>query len=536
MPGYLALVLHAHLPYVRHPEHGRFLEEHWLFEAITDCYLPLIEVLLDLADLGGGPILTLSLSPTLIAMLGDPLLQARFRDYLTRRTRLCEAEVARHRGEPRLRVLAQGYRQDLGRLGALYLDRLGGDLVSAFADLARAGVVELITTAATHGYLPLLRTRPEAVRAQLGVAQDAFRAAFGHPSRGLWLPECGYFEGLQGEVAAAGFAYFVIDTQGLLGARPTPPLGVLAPVAVGDGVACFGRDPDSAREVWSPTAGYPGHPDYREYHSDLGLTLDPAPDSSPLGDFLPPGVRAAPTGIKYHRVTGGHGPKDLYDPAAGARQAEADATTFLTRRRAALSRSRSGGPPPILVCPYDAELFGHWWHEGPRFLASVFAGLAGQWDLQATSLGAYLARHGTSGVTRPVTSSWGEYGYNAAWLTRETGWIYPLLHVAGGDLTELTGRHLAHDPSSGQDPDHDRQGRILRQAARSLLLAQASDWPFQIARGTAADYARARLRDHLVRLKVLTDAARGAPLDPRRLEALEALDNPFPTLDLTRFL
>jgi 1,4-alpha-glucan branching enzyme len=121
-------------------------------------------------------------------------------------------------------------------------------------------------------------------------------------------------------------------------------------------------------------------------------------------------------------------------------------------------------------------------------------------------------------------------------LTRETGWVYPLLDAAAGDLADLVGRHLAADPGPAPDPNHLRQGRILRQAGRSLLLAQASDWPFQIARGTAADYAWTRLRDHLVRLKVLTDAAGGAPLDPRRLGALEALDNPFPTLNLRRFL
>ncbi len=532
MPGCLALVLHAHLPYVRHPEHPRFLEEHWLFEAITDCYLPLIEVLRDQRNPDPGPWLTLSLSPTLVAMLGDPLLQARYLDYLDRRTRLCEAEVGRHWGKPRLRALAQGCREDLRRLARFYLDSLGGDLVRAFADLEVAGQVELMTTTATHGYLPLLRTRPSAIRAQLRVGQDAFYAAFGHRSRGLWLPECGYYEGLEAEIAVAGFDYFVVDTHGLLGARPAPPLGVRAPLAVGAGVACFGRDPDSALEVWSPTAGYPGHPDYREYYSDIGL----CPDPSRLGDFLPPGVAAAPTGIKYHRVTGGSGPKGLYDPAVAVRQSQADADTFLARRRAALGQSRPGGPPPILVCPYDAELFGHWWHEGPRFLAAVLAGLAGQGELRATSLGAYLDRHGCAGTARLAPSSWGEHGYNAAWLTRETGWIYPLLDVAAGDLGNLVGRHLADAPGPGASPAHQRQGRILRQAGRSLLLAQASDWPFQIARGTAADYARTRLRDHLARLKVLMDAAGGAPLDSRRLEALEALDNPFPTLDLRRFL
>ena len=222
MRGYLALVLHAHLPFVRHPEHPRFLEEHWLYEAITDAYVPLLEVLSERTGRHPGPCLTLSLSPTLVAMLGDPLLQARFLDYLGRRTRLCEAEVLRRRGDPRLAALALGYRERLAGLAGLYRDRLGGDLVGAFAALAKAGVIELMTTAATHGYLPLLRTQPAAVRAQLGVGQDAFEAVFGYRSAGLWLPECGYYEGLEADIAAAGFRYTLVDSHGLTGAVPPP--------------------------------------------------------------------------------------------------------------------------------------------------------------------------------------------------------------------------------------------------------------------------------------------------------------------------
>lgn len=531
--GYLALVLHAHLPYVRHPEYPRFLEEHWLFEAITDCYLPLLEVLSDLSGRGKGPRLTLSLSPTLVAMLGDPLIQTRYLDYLDRRTRLCEAEVLRRRGEPRLAALASGYRERLGQVADLYRVRLGGDLVGAFAALAEAGVIELMTTAATHGYLPLLRTQPAAVRAQLGVAQDAFQGTFGHPSAGLWLPECGYYEGLEAPIAAVGFRYTVVDTRGLAGAVPPPRQGVHAPVLVplteGGGVAVFGRDPDSAVEVWSPDLGYPGHPDYREYHCDLGYALE----RTLLDDFLPRGAAAAPTGVKYHRVTGGPGPKDLYDPVAGALQARRDAARFVARRRAALARLTPGPIPPILVCPYDAELFGHWWHEGPEFLAAVLREVEAAEDLEAISLGAYLARHGTAQVARPAPSSWGEHGYNAPWLTRETGWVYPLLHAAATELAELSAAHL-RTPNPG--PAQAWQARVLRQAGRSLLLAQASDWPFCIARGTAGDYARARLRDALARFRCLAAAARGDPLGPERLAALEAMDNLFPNLDLARFL
>jgi 1,4-alpha-glucan branching enzyme len=188
--------------------------------------------------------------------------------------------------------------------------------------------------------------------------------------------------------------------------------------------------------------------------------------------------------------------------------------------------------PPVLVCPYDAELFGHWWYEGPAFIAAVLREVDAAGDMESISLGNYLARHGTTQVARPTASSWGEHGYNAAWLTRETGWIYPLLHAAADELAVLANLHLQAPPTQ---PGYDCQGRTLRQAARSLLLAQASDWPFCISRGTAGDYARSRLRDALARFRMLATAARDGSVEHERLAALESMDNLFPGIDLERF-
>lgn len=522
--GQLALVLHAHLPYVRHPEQPRQLEEHWLFEAINDSYLPLYRVLRDAVARGSRFRLTLSLSPTLLAMLADPLLKARYRGYLDRLLALCGRECAR--GDAPRRELARHYRERLTGLRALYEEELGADLIGAFAALQRAGLLELMTTAATHGYLPLLRSEPAAVRAQLRVARHAFQEALGVAPAGLWLPECGWFEGLEDAVQTAGFGWCVLDAHGLERGHPTPPAGVHAPLDAG-GVAVFGRDPVSAREVWSREAGYPGHPDYREYHRDLGL--EPGAGES-LGDFLPPGVAAAPTGLKYHRVTGPGLPKAPYDPVAAATRARLDAATFIARRRRHLAAVAPLGRPPILVAPYDAELFGHWWYEGPEFLAGVIAETDAAPDLEAVTLGDHLGEWGTAGGIQPAASSWGEHGYNGAWLRPETGWVWVELHRAAGAMGAL----LRAEGIPGE-ADPLRQ-RALRQAARSLLLAQSSDWTFHLGRGGAGPYAERRLRDALARFGYLTSALRSGTLDRYRLAALESMDSLFPRLDLRHFL
>ncbi len=521
-PAQLALVLHAHLPYVRHPEQVRSLEENWLHEAIADCYLPLLDVL-GAAQARGSPCcLTLSLSPTLLSMLADPSLPDRFLDYLDRRLRLCAGELTRSR-DPRQRRLTIWYQRQFEARRHQFLEGLGADLIGAWMRLGDDYQVELITTAATHGYPPLLRTHPGAVRAQLRVGRDAFTALTGRSPAGLWLPECGYYPGLESEIAGAGYDYSLLEAHGLQQGQPRPPWGVYAPVMAG-GVAFFGRDPDSAREVWSRELGYPAHPDYREYYADLGFT---APAEN-LADFLPPGVAAGPTGIKYQRITGGLGPKDWYDPECAARRAAQDARSFVAQRRQLLARLPASARPPVIVAPFDAELFGHWWYEGPWFLDALIRELELQEDLVMVSLGQHLGDYGAAGSCRVAPSSWGEGGYNGTWLRPETAWVHLQLQQAAVEFQALRHTH-------GAAPAASPRGRLLRQAARSLLLAQGSDWTFHLGRGGGGPYAEARLRAHLARFTFLADAL-GRGLDPGdRLVGLELMDGLFPDLDPGHF-
>ena len=508
----LALVLHAHLPYVRQPDQERALEEYWLHEAIADCYLPLLEVLTAAEARGGRLRLTLSLSPTLLTMLADPSLPARFLAYLDRRERLCAAE-RRRQTDPGRRALLDWYQQRIAAHREQFSGHLGGDLIAAWVRLHDAGRVELLTTAATHGLAPLLRDQPGAVPAQLRVGRAAFQALTGRVPTGLWLPECGYYPGLEREIAAAGFTYSLVEAHGLEQGQPPPAWGVQAPVD-GGGVAFFGRDPDSAAEVWSPTRGYPGHPDYREYFADLGL----ASAGADLTAFLPPGVAAGRTGLGYYRVTGGPGPKAPYEPARAARQAVTDARHFV-RRRLAFAARRAGAAisrPPLTVAPYDAELFGHWWYEGPLFLAALGHELDACPDLEPVTLGQHLRDHGCVGNCRVAPSTWGEAGYNATWLRPETAWVHLQLRQAAEEFRELRLRYQALPATSPS-------GRLLRQAARSLLLAQGSDWTFHLGRSGGSDFAQHQLQAQLARFAFLTAALRRGPLPGAREEGLEGL-------------
>ncbi|MGD0959001.1 MAG: 1,4-alpha-glucan branching protein domain-containing protein [Methylomonas sp.] len=520
-PGCLCIVLHAHLPYVHHPEYVRFFEETWLFEAITECYLPLVSMLDRLQRDRVDYRLTLSVSPTLLTMWRDPLLQSRYLEYLRSRLELADQEVHRTRRQPEYQQLAIMYQQGFRDALCSYRDHYQCDLLAAFVKHWRTGKLEMITTAATHAYLPLLNISEIAVRNQIEIGVETFTAATGVRPRGFWLPECAYYPGLEKLLQPAGIEYFIVDSHGILNARPAPA-HVYAPLVCENGVKVFGRDPASSKQVWSAQEGYPGDGDYREYYSDIGFQLEL--------DYLAPyicdqGARVN-TGFKYHRVTGGSGPKQIYAPRRAKAKARLHAEHFIGQRRlqvAALGREMSA--PPIIVAPYDAELFGHWWYEGPDWLESVLR-LLGEdpQSLRASACAEALDWPWPLHSATPAASSWGEHGHAAVWLNPNTEWIYPLLHKACAELEQLAADLKGRTVNN-------LQRRALNQAARSLLLAQASDWPFILHAGTTVDYAKKNITDHLARFNYLHDAIRKNRINERYVAALEVMDDIFPDLD-----
>lgn len=517
MPGHVALVLHAHLPYVRHPEHARSFEERWLFEALWESYLPLLDVLDRLAAERVPAALTLSLSPPLLAMLRDDLLLRRFEDHLRRLTALA-ARVERRAAGPGFAGAAAFYRARLAAVARTW-QAIGGDLPGALVRHAQAGRVELLTTSATHAYLPGLLPAPASIRAQLRLGQRAFATLTGAPApAGFWLPECAWDPRLDPDLAAAGVRYTIVDTHALELAAPAPRSGASAPVVSRSGVAFFARDRASAAEVWSREAGYPGHPVYREFYRDVGFDL---PEPELAGELGPGGTRLM-TGLKLHRITGPGPDKAPYDPVRASAQARAHAADFVACREAHLAAlAGAGAAAPIVVAPYDAELFGHWWLEGPEFLEHVLRALAASPHAAPITLGAYLERHPPTETVEPAASTWGEGGWGVVWAGPAAAPLWRHVHHAERAVLGA----LAHRRGEGGVP-----GRAVDQAIRELLLLQSSDWAFMIGRGEMVAYAEARVRAHAGRALRLAAVAQRGVATPGDLAWLDA------ACDRSRFL
>lgn len=520
--GYHAMVLHAHLPYVRHPEYDYFLEEHWLYEAITETYVPLLVMFENLVNDGIDFRLTMTMTPTLVSMLADPLLQERYLVYIGRLVELAEKEEFRTRGDKDFHPLAVYYYHRFKATYELFADQYGRNLVNGFKRFQDLGVLEIVTCTATHGFLPLFQKYPEAAKAQIDVAAQHYQAQFGRGPRGIWLAECGYYTGADKFLQNAGIEFFFTDTHGIVNAAPRPRFGAYAPIYCPEtGVAVFCRDRESSEQVWSSVTGYPGDHYFREYYRDIGYDLD----FDYIKDYVQPDGTRKNTGIKYYRVTGKTDKKQPYNLEMARQRANQHANHFVRTRAEQITHLAHlfEGHAPLVLSPYDAELYGHWWFEGPEWLNLVIRKAQfNQSVYQMTTPYEYLLENPVQQVAQPSPSSWGANGYNSFWLNETNDKIYRHLHKATERMIELAYRFGNPYPL---------QHKALNQAARELLLAQSSDWPFIMKTGTMVEYAVKRVKVHLHRFNQLFQGILRDEIDPEWLDKVEYLDNIFPDLD-----
>lgn len=524
--GSLNLVLHTHLPYCRLA--GRWPHgEEWFHEAMLECYLPLLQAFRRLAaEIRGSLGVTINVTPILAEQMGDALMKEHFREYLAERIERARQDVERFRQDGGQRfATAEFHLRRYEATRDFFENELGGDVLGAFAGLEWSGHIEIATSAATHGYLPLLDNE-SAVRFQVETGVGSHVRNFGRQPRSFWLPECAYEPGLERYLEDVGIKVFFVETHLVTGghARGKALGGVLGPYGemerelsieetaevpsthgttfkpyhVGrSNVSVLARNERSGMQVWSASHGYPGDPAYREFHK-----------------------KDDQSGLHYWRVTGPRvdlGEKELYSPEAAAATAQRHAEHFREVVRGELDAYREdAGEPGIVMASYDTELFGHWWLEGVQWLEAVIRGGAADPEIELVTAGDYVTRAPVREAISLPEGSWGSGGDHRTWLNHETEWTWPEIH-ARQRRAELLLR---------------TNSEATRQLARELLLLQSSDWQFLMTTGQAHDYAVERFRTHMERFDRLADAIEqnGGDVDSITTE-LWQLDNPFPDID-----
>ncbi|KAA0549412.1 DUF1957 domain-containing protein [Bacillus sp. BGMRC 2118] len=503
---YVNFVLHAHLPYVRHREANR-LEERWLYEAITESYIPL---LWQLEKTDHRQKWTISFSPPLMEMLADPLVQRRYLLYLDNTESLLRKEKERANESADVNVV-NFYEERYKNIRETYL-KWNQNVLEGFKHYFNEGKIECITSSATHTFLPYLQTK-QGIHMQIKHGMNCFEKHFNTKPNGLWLPECAYTPGIDEILHREGIRFAFVDEHAMKHADPTPSKGVGAPVYSPHGVALFARNHDISNRIWSSSYGYPGDPNYREFYRDIAYDRE----WEYIKPFVhPEGIRVD-TGIKMHRITGKTEYKKTYIPREASQKVKEHANHFTTSLIE--QRNKHGEqsfPPHIVTLPFDTELFGHWWFEGPDFFHEVISTQIE--DIEYITPTDFLNRHYRDLETAHFSfSTWGRDGYGDVWLNEKNEWMYRHLHGMEKKLIEVTTSFDLTDPTIK---------RAMEQLSREWMLATSSDWAFIIDNESASQYATDRCMEHINRFYRIISALENDCVTESFMSALEA-DYPF---------
>jgi 1,4-alpha-glucan branching enzyme len=521
----ISLTLSLHAPFVRHPRVRRVQEERWLFESISETYLPLLEVF-DRLDSEHIPFkMALSLSPTLCQMLRDDYLLEQYLKYTDKQIVFGLRELDRTSGAhcPGQRQLALDFYNQTVDKRVLFTERFDGNILRAFDYYHRKGRVELLTTAATHAFLPYYAGYPEAIQAQIETAISSHRGAFGRNPQGFWLPELGWSAELDRYLRSYNFSYTIVDTHGLVSPDLSESRGSFYPIKTASGVYIFARDFYSRRNL--DEAPWHMDPLYRDCQRDAGYELP----AEAVGAFLAPNGARTPTGFKYWAAGDKPGDQRIYDPEKAKARAKEFAISFLDAR---ISRLKAAGEymeeHPISLCAYDADIFGRFWHEGPTFIEALFREGARRDRLQFITPAEYLYKQNLASfrAVMPDFSSWGFNGYGEMWLDASNDWLYRHALRSLERMIELAERF----PN-----ETGLKERALNQAARETLLVQNSDWPKMLYKQENAAYARKQLESALRNFTTIYEALGSNYISTEWLTSLERRHNIFPAMNYRVF-
>lgn len=550
--GQFVFMLHSHLPYYRKAGMWPFGEES-LYECMAETYIPLLNAISDLYDEGIKAKLTIGITPILAEQLNDDHLKQGFIDYVDSRIVAVSKDLERYPDNKvahsqHLKYLAKYYFDLFNFIKDCFINRYNKDLIGAFRKFQDLGCIEITTSAATHGFSPLLATDSN-LDAQFKIGADTTKRLFGRKAKGAWLPECAYrqgyeYEGPDGEthwrhaievaLQKSDIEYFFTESHVIEGGNSIGHRRVVGvygnieyiplPEREATGydtysaywlpdaqVAVLGRNDRAGFQVWSAADGYPGDGVYREFHK-----------------------KDDKSGMHYWRITSETtdlGDKMLYDPVLATSQIGLNSDHYTTLIYHLLNDYKLGtGKEGMVMVSFDTELFGHWWFEGIEFIKQVIRKMhTYQKDIERMTAGEYLMAHPPTEAIQIPESSWGAGGHFHVWQNHLTEWMWPIIHGCEKRMSAIASRYP-------DIPGNSLLHRALNQLVRENLLLQSSDWPFLITTWQAKDYATDRFREHVERFDFIADMIESNNINDYELSQIESIDNCFPVIDYRAYI
>jgi 1,4-alpha-glucan branching enzyme len=521
--GYFGLVLHGHIPWCKKSGVWPAGEE-WLLEAMLETYIPMLNILRELKQKGIKTGITINITPILAEQLADDYMKQRFTEYMEGLISRAKNDIKRFEGNMARKEIAEFHLHNFESILNSYYHNYYNDILGTFKWFQEQRMIELITCAATHAFLPLIES-DSGLFSQIQTAVDTHKKYFNREPKGIWLPECAYRpeqhkdgkirESIDYWLKNSGIEYFFVDSHGILTAEileQKNKIGLNTNIgyALKTGVNVLGRNKNTSRQVWDAQIGYPGDQYYREFHK-----------------------KDNESGLHYWRITGKtitQAQKELYNITMAQERAKEHAQHFITVLTNELEDFKHQfNTKGIIVAPYDFELYGHWWMEGIEWLKNVFELSQNHEKVEIITISEYISKYKEQfSIIKMSESSWGEGGHFQVWKNPEHGWIWPYIN---GSIKEFE-NVIKSEPN-------DWEKRVLKQIARELLLMEGSDWPFLLYTKQAKEYANQRFHHHHQRFNKLIWGAKDfndkKRISLRELEEIESIDSCFQDVNIDYF-
>ncbi|MFW9772149.1 MAG: 1,4-alpha-glucan branching protein domain-containing protein [Candidatus Thorarchaeota archaeon] len=523
--GFFGLVLHGHIPWCK--KSGVWpAGEDWYFEVALETYIPLLNILRSLKERGIKTAITINITPILTELMADEYMKQRFSEYMDNLIKRAKSDIQRFKHQPQQKKIAEYHLKNFEYVLNTFYSNYYRDLLGSFKWLQNEGMIELITCAATHGFLPLFEW-DSGLFSQIQTAVDTHKKYFGQNPKGIWLPECAYrpkqiHQGILREsidywLNNSGIEYFFVDSHGILNAeileqKNEVGLNTNIGYSLKTRVSVLGRNENTSRQVWDANIGYPGNEYYREFHR-----------------------KDHESGLHYWRITGKTleaDKKELYDINKANEVVDSHAHHFISLVESDLNKfSKDWKFPGIIVSPFDFELYGHWWGEGINWLNRVFELVNSNDKVEMITISDYISKYNEDfSIIEMKESSWGEGGDFRVWKNPEHGWVWPYIN---GSIKEF------EDILQKYPNPNDWEKRILNQISRELLLMEGSDWPFLLYTKQAKEYANQRFHHHHQRFLKLIWAAKDfndkSRISLSELESIEDIDSCFKDIKVKYF-
>ncbi|UTC63324.1 DUF1957 domain-containing protein [Treponema sp. OMZ 787] len=478
----LLFILDAHLPYVRNEVEQGFIEEDWLFDALSYLYLPVLKMFSNLQKENIPFKIGVVFEPALCDMLSDKVLQDRYRQNVQRKIEFAKKELERFEDCAETKRLIQYNLKRFNDDKRIFED-CGGNILKQFDSLARKGYVELLATAATNSYLPFFLNMPEAISAQIEMGQINYRKHFSAVPSGFWIPSLAYFDGLDDIIRSYGYDYTVVAPEGFLLSEKIPPAGVFSAAASKNGLKFLACDLSACNSLYDETHGFPQNKIYIDVENDVGFKLS----EEYLASVFDTSKGRRAIGFRYWSREEEETPYDIHGAHA---RIWTDAEAYVNSRAEALKsvKETKTCEVPFSLLIISSDFFGKKWCEGLIWLERVFRLINDNEDLESIlpSTAANLSKQ--LYTIKPFFSSFLRSGYAAELLTKDNDWMYRYILK----ITERMIGLVEMFPADGSLKE-----RVLNAAAREVLLLQSLYWPIYINDPQLRDFAKRRFIEHV---------------------------------------